>query len=172
MTIPRLSLHLLFAAALFLTSCSSVYFGALEKVGVHKRDLMIKRVMKARDAQEEAKEQFQTTLQQFSQVTGFDGGNLQDTYETLQAAYDRSETKAKAVRSRNDDVESVSKALFREWIIMAEIAKLVSTQEQNYRTPPQNIEAERSVLGALMLERDAYVTVADLIDSKSFYKAD
>ncbi|MGK0188125.1 MAG: hypothetical protein ACI9R3_003917 [Verrucomicrobiales bacterium] len=115
MTISRLPLHFLFSAALFLTSCSSVYFGALEKVGVHKRDLMIKRVLKARDAQEEAKEQFQTTLQQFSQVTGFDGGKLQETYETLQAAYDRSEVKAKAVKSRNDDVENVSKALFREW---------------------------------------------------------
>ncbi|MDX1283667.1 MAG: replicative DNA helicase [Draconibacterium sp.] len=38
------------------------------------------------------------------------------------------------------------------------------------KLPPQAIEVEEAVLGALMLERDAYVTVADTIDTKSFYK--
>lgn len=38
------------------------------------------------------------------------------------------------------------------------------------KLPPQAIEVEEAVLGALMLERDAYVTVADTIDTGSFYK--
>jgi len=38
------------------------------------------------------------------------------------------------------------------------------------KLPPQAIEVEEAVLGALMLERDAYVTVADIIDTSSFYK--
>ncbi len=38
------------------------------------------------------------------------------------------------------------------------------------KLPPQAIEVEEAVLGALMLERDAYVTVADTIDTNSFYK--
>ena len=38
------------------------------------------------------------------------------------------------------------------------------------KLPPQAIEVEEAVLGALMLERDAYVTVADYIDTDSFYK--
>ncbi len=38
------------------------------------------------------------------------------------------------------------------------------------KLPPQAIEVEEAVLGALMLERDAYVTVADFIDTASFYK--
>ncbi len=38
------------------------------------------------------------------------------------------------------------------------------------KMPPQAIEVEEAVLGALMLERDAYVTVADFIDTNSFYK--
>ncbi len=38
------------------------------------------------------------------------------------------------------------------------------------KLPPQAIEVEEAVLGALMLERDAFVTVADIIDSPSFYK--
>ncbi len=38
------------------------------------------------------------------------------------------------------------------------------------KLPPQAIEVEEAVLGALMLERDAYVTVADILDTTSFYK--
>lgn len=38
------------------------------------------------------------------------------------------------------------------------------------KLPPQAVEVEEAVLGALMLERDAYVTIADTIDAKSFYK--
>ncbi|WP_167613090.1 replicative DNA helicase [Maribellus sediminis] len=38
------------------------------------------------------------------------------------------------------------------------------------KLPPQAIDVEEAVLGALMLERDAYVTVADIIDARSFYK--
>jgi replicative DNA helicase len=38
------------------------------------------------------------------------------------------------------------------------------------KLPPQAIEVEEAVIGALMLERDAYVTVADIIDTDSFYK--
>lgn len=38
------------------------------------------------------------------------------------------------------------------------------------KIPPQDIEVEEAVLGALMLERDAYITVSDIIDTASFYK--
>lgn len=38
------------------------------------------------------------------------------------------------------------------------------------KLPPQAIELEDSVLGALMIEKDAYATVADLLRPESFYK--
>ena len=38
------------------------------------------------------------------------------------------------------------------------------------KLPPQAIELEDSVLGALMIEKDAYMTVADLLRPESFYK--
>lgn len=40
------------------------------------------------------------------------------------------------------------------------------------KIPPQNIEAERSVLGALMLDKDAIIKVANLIRLGDFYKDD
>lgn len=38
------------------------------------------------------------------------------------------------------------------------------------KIPPQAIEVEEAVLGALMLERDAYVNIADILKAESFYK--
>lgn len=40
----------------------------------------------------------------------------------------------------------------------------------NPKIPPQSLEAEFSVLGGLMLEREAFDQVADLIDINDFYK--
>jgi len=39
----------------------------------------------------------------------------------------------------------------------------------NLKLPPQDIEAERSVLGALMLDKNAVIQVADLIKPEDFY---
>lgn len=38
------------------------------------------------------------------------------------------------------------------------------------KLPPQHIEAEQSVLGALMIDKDAIVKVADMLQSEDFYK--
>lgn len=42
----------------------------------------------------------------------------------------------------------------------------------NLRVPPHSLEAERSVLGALMLDKDAIIKVADLLKVGDFYKDD
>src|SRR5207247_1929093 len=38
------------------------------------------------------------------------------------------------------------------------------------KKPPQNIEAEQSLLGCLMLDKNAIVKVADFINADDFYK--
>jgi len=38
------------------------------------------------------------------------------------------------------------------------------------RLPPQNIEAEKSVLGCLMLDKDAVVRITDILKSEDFYR--
>ncbi len=40
------------------------------------------------------------------------------------------------------------------------------------RLPPQNIEAEQSVLGSLLLDKEAIIKVADLITPEDFYRGD
>lgn len=110
--IPRATALLL---VIFLGACQSAYYTTMEKVGIHKRDILVSRVDKARDAQEEAKEQFRSALDRFSEVVGFAGGDLREKYDQLNSEYERSEGKAKEVRDRIEAVESVAKALFDEW---------------------------------------------------------
>ena len=43
-------------------------------------------------------------------------------------------------------------------------------QKTEGRLPPQNIEAEQSVLGSLMLDKEAIIQVADILKSDDFYR--
>jgi len=95
--------------------CESAYYKTMETMGYHKRDIMVDRVQDARDAQEEAKEQFESALEEFSSVLGFKGGDLEEKYEQLKAAYEKSDEKAAAVSSRIEAVENVADDLFVEW---------------------------------------------------------
>ena len=114
MTSPFRSL-LLLGTIVLLGSCSTAYYSAMEQLGVHKRDILVDRVEEARDSQEEAKVQFSSALEQFSSLLNFDGGDLQETYETLEGEFEESESRAGEVSDRIRAVESVSGDLFSEW---------------------------------------------------------
>lgn len=104
----------LFLACL-LAGCSSMYYGALEQVGIHKREVLVDRVEEAQESQEDAKEQFEDALAAFRATVHVDGGQLEKRYDQLKSQYERCESRAEAVRDRIEAVEDVAEALFREW---------------------------------------------------------
>lgn len=106
---------LLLVFLISVTGCSSLYYGGLEKIGIPKRDVMVHRVEKARDTQQETKQQFKSALEQFTAVANFKGGNLESTYKQLNSEYEASVQKADEVKKRIGDIENVSEALFSEW---------------------------------------------------------
>ena len=108
-------LHILLLSLLLLAGCSSAYYGAMEKIGIHKRDILVDRVEEARDSQMEAKQQFSSALEQFRSVLAFDGGELEKKYNQLNNILEESEDQAENVRKRVDAVENVAEALFDEW---------------------------------------------------------
>lgn len=103
------------AVALAVVGCQSAYYGAMEQLGFEKRDILVRRVDNARDAQQEAKQQFEDALQQFIAVTNFSGGQLEQQYNKLKDEYEQSDSRAKAVHRRIADVEQVAGDLFDEW---------------------------------------------------------
>jgi hypothetical protein len=108
---------LLFLAVLALgfSSCSTAYYGAMDKLGFEKRHILVNRVKKAKSSQIEAKDQFASALDEFIAVSNYEGGELEKMYRRIEKAYTKSEARAKEVRTRNDAVEDTGKALFKEW---------------------------------------------------------
>lgn len=98
-----------------LGGCERTYYKTMETFGKHKRDILVSRVGHARDAQEDAKQQFQSAFEKFSSVIKVPSTDLQSKYNQLKSELDRSESKAKAVKERIGEVENVAGDLFREW---------------------------------------------------------
>ncbi len=100
---------------LLLGGCQSIKYRALESVGIEKRDFLSSRVERARDAQDDAREEFSSALEQFRATVDVDGGDLEKTYDRLNRAWERSVRRAEAVSDRIDAVENVADDLFDEW---------------------------------------------------------
>jgi len=117
MPVVRISFCFLLCSVLAfaLTACQTIQYEALEAVGIEKRGILESRVEAASEAQDEAGEQFETTLERFRSVVEFDGGDLERAYRRLNREYERSVDRAEAVTQRIEAVESVAEDLFDEW---------------------------------------------------------
>ncbi|GGI82679.1 DUF2959 domain-containing protein [Shewanella gelidii] len=105
----------LVAGSLLLGGCQSAYYGAMEKVGYHKRDIMVDRVQDAKESQQEAQEQFSSALEEMQALLNHDGGDLQSAYNKAKDEYESAQGAADDVTKRINKVEDVAEALFDEW---------------------------------------------------------
>ncbi|NNC56636.1 MAG: DUF2959 domain-containing protein [Woeseiaceae bacterium] len=98
-----------------LSGCASVQYSALEKVGIHKRDILVDRVEDARDAQTETREQLVSAYEELSALVGYEGGELEEKYERLSKEVDRSRDATEDLDEHLSDIDRVSEDLFDEW---------------------------------------------------------
>ncbi len=124
----KASIWVLFLALAVTSGCDTAYYGAWEKLGVHKRDILRDRVEAAMASQEDAKEEFRSVLERFEAVASTQSGPLKDAYSELQAAYDDAQSRAEAVHGRVEAVDAVSSDLFEEW--EAEIQQISNARMQ------------------------------------------
>ena len=95
--------------------CSTVKYGAYEKLGIHKRDLLVDNVEDTRDAQKEAQQQFKSALEKFASVVSIQETDLKKAYDALNDEYEDSLEAAEDVSENIDEVEEVANDLFSEW---------------------------------------------------------
>jgi hypothetical protein len=134
---------------LTVTGCRTTYYKTMEKFGVYKRDLLKKNVEEARDEQKKATEQFKDALTRLKELYGFQGGDLEKMYDKLKADFDRSETRATAVKERIQKVEQISSDLFREWeqeIAGMTNAKLAANSREKLRSTQEKYRELASVM--------------------------
>jgi hypothetical protein len=116
--------------------CKSAYYGAWDKLGWAKRDILVDRVKDAKEDQEQAKQQFKSALEQFQAVTNFQGGDLEARYKKLNREYEACEARAEDVRKRVASVDTVAKDLFSEWqgeLAQYDNAELKRSSEEKLR---------------------------------------
>jgi len=156
---------LIVSAILSLTGCSSAYYNTMEKVGIHKRDILVDRVESAQEAQVDAQEQFKSALDQFASVVQLEESDLKKAFERLNDEYEESESSATEVSNRIEKVESVADALFDEWreeltlyrnqSLKAASARKLSETEKRYREMLKSMKrAENSMQPVLASLRD------------------
>ncbi|MDM3870749.1 DUF2959 domain-containing protein [Porticoccus sp. W117] len=153
------------AGLTLLAGCESAYYSAWEKVGVHKRDILVDRIEDTQEAQEDTQEQFQDALEKYRSVVNFDGGNLEKLYNQLKGEFEDSEAAAAKITARIDGVEDVAEDLFDEWQEELEsytsdrlrrdsASKLRDTRAQYKRLLSTMRRAEKSVAPVLNTLRD------------------
>ena len=103
------------AALLSTTACSRLYYASMEKLGKEKRDILVKRIVNGKKDQEEARQQIKTTLESFKELTGFEGGDLERTYNKLDGEYKDAKGRADDVSNRIKSIDQVANDLFKEW---------------------------------------------------------
>ena len=121
---------------LLLSACASVQYSALEKVGIHKRDILVDRVEDARDAQTETREQLVSAYEELSALVGHDGGELEEKYRRLSKEVDRSRDATEDLDEHLADIDRVSEDLFEEWeseLDLYSSATLRSDQEKKLK---------------------------------------
>ena len=160
---PQNPLPLLLSVLFLMAGCSSAYYSAMEKVGVHKRDILVDRVEKARDSQEETKEQFASALERFSAVVNFEGGDLEDKYQELNTVFEESEEQAEEVRERIDAVEDVAEALFEEWEEELEQYSSASLRRSSERKLQQTRNHYRQLAAAMQRAEAKIDPVLDVL---------
>ncbi|MFK7995506.1 MAG: DUF2959 family protein [Granulosicoccus sp.] len=155
----------LVAAVVLLTGCTAIKYNALEKVGIHKRDLLVENVKDTRDAQKEAQEQFQDALERFGAVMTIKETKLKKAYDRLKDEYEDSEEAAEEVSEQIEEVEAVAGDLFKEWraenktysdsvLRRDSESKLLDTQARYSEMLKTMKEAEASMKPVLATMRD------------------
>lgn len=103
---------LIFALLICLTGCSG---GAYKSSGQYKRDVLTKRIEKARQSHERARSQFQVVLTGYSSIVDSNETDLRDEYNKLVKQYNLAKAVANDMYRKNDEVEKFGKPLFRDW---------------------------------------------------------
>ena len=114
-TLPGIRTGITLILLALSAGCSSVQYSALEKVGIHKRDLLVSNVEDARDSQAETREQLVTAYEELTALIGFDGGELEARYKRLSKEVTRSQDEIDELDGHLEDIDRVSRDLFEEW---------------------------------------------------------
>ena len=169
---------LLITSIITISGCESTYYSTMEALGSHKRDILVDRIENTQQAQQDTQQQFNDALDQFRSVIEFDGGDLQERYNKLNAEFEDSESAAQGITDHIDSVERVADALFEEWTEELTLytsttlrrdaqSKLTATQKQYEKMIKSMRKAESSTAPVLDSMRDQVLYLKHSLNAKA-----
>ena len=129
--------------------CTRAYYSAMEQVGQHKRDILRSRIEAGQEDQQEAQEQIKTTYERFKEAAGYDGGDFESVYDTLNKEYERSQARAAAVSDRIDSIDQVASDLFEEWEEEITMIGRASLRDQSRQSLADTRRRYAALIGAM-----------------------
>lgn len=169
MIIGNASRAALLFVSVFLTACQSAYYSAWETFGVEKRDILVDRVESAKDAQEDAQEQFSSALEELSALIAFDGGELEKVYKGLKSEYESSVSSAERVSARIDKVQDVAEALFDEWQTELSLYKSENLRRDSQRKLKETQRQYRQLIIAMRASESKMQPILDAMQDNMLY---
>jgi ElaB/YqjD/DUF883 family membrane-anchored ribosome-binding protein len=154
---------------LLLGGCESAYYNVMERFGVEKREILVDRVVAARDAQEVAQDQFSSALDQFKAVVEVEDSELETVYRRLEREFNNSEAAANRIRTRIRDVESVADALFREWNDELKQYRNEQLRRDSERQLRETRDRYQQLLGAMQRAETRMEPVLDAMRDQTLY---
>lgn len=154
---------------LSLAGCETAYYGAMEKVGIEKRDILVDRIEDTQEVQQDAQEQFKDALEQYRAVVAFDGGNLEKLYDRLSSEYEDSEAVANRIADRIREVENVADDLFREWEKELKLIKNPALRQDSKTKLRQTQARSRQMISAMWQAEKAVNPVLDTLRDQVYY---
>jgi ElaB/YqjD/DUF883 family membrane-anchored ribosome-binding protein len=103
------------------------------------------------------------------EITGYDGGKLEEAYKAVDKDYNRCKSRAESIRSRVKDIEDVAAALFAEWE-----KEIDSYHSQNLKASSQSKLREtrtryESLHNALQRSSDSMTPVLGQLQDQSLF---
>ena len=155
-----------------LSACGTlqnVKYSSLEKVGIHKRDILVDRIKDTNETQEQTKEQFKSAYEELAGLIDVDDKGLEKKYASMAKAVSASEEKADELDTRIKSVNQVAIALFDEWqdeLDLYQSASLRRVSEQNMNTTRTRYN---QLYRTMLTSQERIIPVLEVLQDNTLY---
>ncbi|MDJ0748231.1 MAG: DUF2959 family protein [Woeseiaceae bacterium] len=155
--------------AIALGGCTAAKYSALEKVGIHKRDILVSDVEDARDSQSETRERLVSAYEELSALIGHEGGDLERQYKRLNKEVDRASDSIGELDERLEAIDRVSEDLFEEWESELELYSSQALRNDQARKLTESRKQFKHMRDRMQVARDRVDPVVAVLNDNVLY---
>ncbi|MEM7433051.1 MAG: DUF2959 family protein [Pseudomonadota bacterium] len=149
--------------------CASAKYSALEKVGIHKRDILVDDVEDARDAQADTREELVSAYEELSTLIGHDGGELERQYDRLSKQVESAQDATDDLDDHLAAIDQVSNDLFEEWESELELYSSQALRNDQAQKLAESRQQFRQMRDSMQVARNRVDPVMAVLNDNVLY---